>query len=256
MNSEKQYSLKKILTIWAAVAIPMPILAFIVAPALYPYFNIHNGIIFWICMIVGMAWQTVVSIYVLYNELGTLQWSLVKERIWLNKPFNHNTGKSSNKYYWWLIPGLLYVGLIVAFISAPIENFTARLLPFITKLPAMEIGELATEEFIGAWWIVGIALISSIFNYFIGEELLFRGVLLPKMNGVFGKYDWVVNNFLFALYHLHKPVHIIAFTIDGLSMTFLSKRFKSNWFAVIIHGVEGIILLVLVLGVVTGLAFK
>ena len=112
MNSDKQYSLKNILTIWAAVAIPMPILAFIVAPVLYPYFNIHNGIIFWICMIIGMFWQMVVSIYVLYHELGTLNWSVVKERIWLNKPFNHKTGKSSNKYFWWLVPGVIIRGFI------------------------------------------------------------------------------------------------------------------------------------------------
>lgn len=156
----------------------------------------------------------------------------------------------------YLIKAKLYVGLIVAFLETPISDFTVKLLPFLSKLPTMEIGELATEEFIGAWWIVGLALISSIFNYFLGEELLFRGVLLPKMNGVFGKYDWVVNNLLFALYHLHKPVFIIAFMIDGLSMTFLSKRFKSNWFAIFIHGFEGIVLMVLVLGVVTGLAFR
>lgn len=256
MNNENQYSLRYILSIWAAVTIPMPILAFIIAPALYPYFDLHNGIIFWICIIIGMIWQMIVSLYVLYNELGTLKWSVVKKRVWLNKPYNYKTEKSSNKYYWLIIPGLLYVGLIVVFLEAPISDLTVKLLPFLVKLPAMEIGVLATEEFIGAWWLFILAIVSSIFNYFLGEELLFRGVLLPKMNGVFGKYDWVVNNILFALYHLHKPIYIFAFMFDGLAMNYLSKRFKSNWFAIVIHGFEGIFVLVPVLGVVTGLVFK
>ena len=32
------------------------------------------------------------------------------------------------------------------------------------------------------------ALTSMLFNYILGEELLFRGVLLPRMNGVFGRW--------------------------------------------------------------------
>ena len=32
-----------------------------------------------------------------------------------------------------------------------------------------------------------------IFNYILGEELLFRGVLLPRMNGGIGRWDWVAN---------------------------------------------------------------
>src|SRR5215203_4416199 len=43
-----------------------------------------------------------------------------------------------------------------------------------------------------------------IFNYILGEELIFRGVLLPRMAGVFGRWDWVANSVLFGLYHVHK----------------------------------------------------
>jgi hypothetical protein len=40
-------------------------------------------------------------------------------------------------------------------------------------------------------------------NYLWGEEYLFRSVLLPKMNGVFGKWDWVANGVLFELKHVY-----------------------------------------------------
>jgi len=44
-----------------------------------------------------------------------------------------------------------------------------------------------------------------LFNTFLGEELLLRGVLLPKMQGVFGRWDWLANGALFGVYHSHQP---------------------------------------------------
>ena len=44
-----------------------------------------------------------------------------------------------------------------------------------------------------------------LFNTVLGEELLFRGFLLPRMNGAFGRGDWLANGVLFAAYHLHVP---------------------------------------------------
>ena len=54
----------------------------------------------------------------------------------------------------------------------------------------------------------------AIFNTVLGEELLFRGLLLPRMNGAFGRWDWVANGVLFAAYHLHVPWTIPANLID------------------------------------------
>ena len=49
----------------------------------------------------------------------------------------------------------------------------------------------------------------------ITEELVFRGLLLPRMRSVFGKGDIFVNGLLFALYHLHQPWSMPAALIDG-----------------------------------------
>jgi len=99
---------------------------------------------------------------------------------------------------------------------------------------------------------MGVAILSSVFNYFLGEELLFRGILLPKMQGAFGKWDWVANAALFGLYHLHKPQNIIKVSVSALAYTWTSKRFRSIWFAIILHGVEMIIVFGAVYMVVTG----
>ena len=61
----------------------------------------------------------------------------------------------------------------------------------------------------GAWGWFALILVMMAFNTVFGEELLFRGFLLPRMNGAFGDRDWVANGVLFAGYHLHKPWVII-----------------------------------------------
>ena len=90
---------------------------------------------------------------------------------------------------------------------------------------------------------------------FLGEELLFRGILLPKMQGAFGKWDWVANAVLFALYHLHKPTLMLGLIFGSMAWSLPARYFRSIWFPVILHGIEGVFLLVLVFAVVSGLAF-
>lgn len=246
-----QYSLIQILGLWALVAIPMGILTWVIAPALIPYSPFHPGITFWLLIIVGLVWQFVVSMVVMYRELEVFNWKNLRERTWLVTPKDPQTNTPQFKLFWWLIPAILFNGLVVAlggFLDAPMH----WLFPFLQPQSYMDIIELATPEFEGAWWLLGIVLLSCVFNYFLGEEFFFHGVLLPKMRGVFGKWDWVANAILFGLYHLHKPWAILSIIISALSFSLPSRRFKSNWMAVIVHGFEGLILIVVVFAVILG----
>jgi len=83
---------------------------------------------------------------------------------------------------------------LASFLDAPMD----WLLPALQPAPHQDTSQLASPEFRGQWWLLGVAPASSILNYFLGEESLFRGVLLPKMQGVFGKCDWVANAVLFG----------------------------------------------------------
>jgi membrane protease YdiL (CAAX protease family) len=105
-----------------------------------------------------------------------------------------------------------------------------------------------------AWGMFGIFFVQSLFNTFLGEEFLFRGVLLPKMEGVFGKWDWVANGMIFGFYHLHQPWSILSSAMIGIIYAFSGKRFHSNWFPIILHSGQTVYLLLLILGLVLGLA--
>ena len=98
-------------------------------------------------------------------------------------------------------------------------------------------------------------MVLGICNTIIGEELLFRGVLLPKMRGVFGKGDWVANGILFGLYHLHQPWTIVSSIVDGVFLLALpSRRFRSAYMGIAIHSGQTVYFIVVALGLVLGLA--
>jgi membrane protease YdiL (CAAX protease family) len=93
----------------------------------------------------------------------------------------------------------------------------------------------------------------AIFNTVLGEELLFRGLLLPRMRGVFGRRDWVANGALFAVYHLHLPWIIASTFVNGIFLfAYPSRRFESAWMGIIVHSAQSPFLIVFVLTLVLG----
>lgn len=254
MSSEEgQYTLRQILGIWALVALPMALLAWVVAPAVIPHSPLHPGITYWLLIIAGMAWQFVVSLVIVYRELGTLRWSAIRRRTWLQLPRDPKTDQPAPKLFWWLLPAFLFAALVGFGLAGYLDAPVTRLFPALQPPQYTDNSRLASPEFQGQWWLLGVALASALLNYFLGEEFLFRGVLLPKMGGVFGKYDWVANAVLFGFYHLHKPWMIPSIIVGSLAITWPARRFRSNWMAVIVHGVEGIFMFVTILAVILGM---
>ena len=249
MSDEKaQYTLWQILGIWLVGSSPMWLLAWVVAPVLLPYSPLKPLITYWLLMIAGMVWQFVVSIVIIFRELGTLRWSAIRQRTWLQAPHDPKTDQPNLRLYWWLLPALFLTGLVQMGLVGYLEAPLVRIFPAPAWLPEISF----TPEFHGQWWLLAIALVSAAFNYFLGEEFLFRGVLLPRMQGVFGKYDWVANAVLFGLYHLHRPWSVLTNIVGTLPLTWPCRRFRSNWFAVVLHGVEALITLVPILVIILG----
>jgi membrane protease YdiL (CAAX protease family) len=114
-----------------------------------------------------------------------------------------------------------------------------------------QIQGLADPQFQGQWWILGLTLTSMLFNYLLGEELLFHGVLLPRMAGVFGRWDWVANTVLFGLYYVHKIWFWPSMIASSFGYAWAAKRFRSLWMSMIVHGIEGYFI-VLVVAVLAG----
>jgi membrane protease YdiL (CAAX protease family) len=246
-----QYSLTKILGIWASVTAPMAVLAFVVGPAVIPHTSLHPGLVHWSLMVAGMAWQFVVSLAVLRHELGGLHWPTVKARIRLNTPRDPRTGRPRRALLWWAVPAIV-ANAVGGLLATRLDTAWTSWLPSLREPSYTNAQQLADPQFQGQWWILGLALTSMVFNYLLGEELLFRGVLLPKMAGAFGRWDWVANAVLFGLYHVHKVWALPSMIATSFGLSWAAGRYRSLWMGVIVHGVEGFFV-VLILAVLLGL---
>ena len=76
-----QYTRRAILAVWAAAALPMAALAWLVAPALAHHLSSEGNVplakALLACLTAGLAWQFVLVVLV-RREQGTLRWSTVR----------------------------------------------------------------------------------------------------------------------------------------------------------------------------------
>jgi uncharacterized protein len=113
------------------------------------------------------------------------------------------------------------------------------------------LGSDAGQTFMhGAWGWFGLIVVVALFNTVLGEELLFRGFLLPRMNGAFGRGDWAANGVLFAAYHLHVPWAIPKALLDTFILAYPTKRYRSAWIGIAVHSVQSVVIAILVLTLV------
>lgn len=250
LKSDDQYSLVKIIVIFIIVALPMYYFAWILMPKIAINTKHIPGIIFWWLMIIGMAWQFLVSIILLLFERRDWTLKSLKARLWINMPHDPKSGLIMPKLLIMLIPALLFNLITGEILSDYIDGIFKSAFPSFITPEYMNIRSLMQYDFKGQWWLLGVALISCLFNYILGEAFLFHGVLLPKMRGAFGKWAWLANAIIFGLYHLHLVWHLPSIIISNISYSYPSQRYKSNYFALIVHGIEGVILLCAIIYVI------
>jgi membrane protease YdiL (CAAX protease family) len=197
VQEENQYSLAKILGIWVAAALPMAILGWVAYPALAPDFEsdpIGAAKTRVALLTVGLIWMFVLSLFIVYREEGNLRWATIRRRFWLNTPRDTKTGEPRRKLWLWLIPfALLFLASMVT-IAPILGSWWLAVFPFFEPPAGFDPGELLSSpeiqaQLVGAWDFLLLFAVLAIFNTF-GEEFLFRGVLLPKMGGIFGRWDW------------------------------------------------------------------
>ncbi len=259
LASVPQYRVGTTLLIWAAAAIPMGVLGWIVAPALASNSQ-SPSLVRLIVLTVGLIWQFVLVLILLYRETGTLRWSTIRQRLWLNTPRSPQTGEPRARLWWWMIPVFLLTAVFELAIGGNLDKVWVSFFPFMAEPAGFSLGAAigtpeAMAQMVGAWGTFAVFLVSAVFNTVLGEELLFRGLLLPRMAGAFGKWDWVMNGLLFGLYHLHQPWGILSSAIEGILLFALPSRyFRSAWFGIIPHSGQSVYFSILILGLVLGLA--
>jgi membrane protease YdiL (CAAX protease family) len=239
-----QYSMRKIAAVWAAAALPMAFLAWVLAPWIADRLEGPNALTraLVLCLTGGLVWQFVLTVGLVGREQRSLRWSRIRPALWLDAPDDPNTGRRGGRLWLVLVPLILLFGL-------------EELVPSIEHAASRDFGLFldsdAGRDFLaGSWdWFAVIAAL-VVFNTVLGEELLFRGLLLPRMNGVFGGRDWIANGVLFAAYHLHTPWVIPATLLDTFIISYPAKRYRSALIGIAVHSAQSVVILALALSLV------
>ncbi|ADB50042.1 CPBP family intramembrane glutamic endopeptidase [Conexibacter woesei] len=240
-----QWSLARILAVWAAAAVPMGVAAWVLTPLLEDRLGgevpLAKALI--VCLTAGLVWQFALVVLLVRREQGTLRWSRVRQALWLRSPHDEATGQTGGRLWAWALAFALAFALLQ---ELPID-FPA---PDERDLGAFLGTDAAERLFAGAWgWFALVALL-ALFNTVLGEELMFRGLLLPRMQGAFGRRDWVANGVLTGLYHLHMPWAIPSAIVAGLLFAWPSRRYESALMGIAIHSAQSIVIVGAVLALV------
>lgn len=239
-----QYSKRKVLGVWGLATAPMAAAAWWWVPAWLP---VGASPVQWAqALIVGMCgglvWQGLLVLLLVAHERRNLRWPTLQDALWLHPPCSPRSGRRGGRLWWVCLPLVLLMGL---------EGMIPGPLPPPERDLAVFLQSAAGAAFLhGNWPWLGVLLVLVVFNTVCGEELLFRGLLLPRMQAAFGRFDWLANGLLFALYHLHQPWVVASVLLDAFILSWPSRYFRSAWMGIVVHSAQSVVLMAVVLALV------
>lgn len=190
----------------------------------------------------GLIWQFVLVVILVRREQGTLRWPVVREALWLRSPRDPKSGRRGGRVWLVLIP-LFVLFYLEMFFPEPWKPENRDSANFLDS-------EVGKQFLSGAWGWFGVIVVLALFNTVLGEELLFRGFLLPRMNGAFGRFDWLANGVLFSAYHLHEPWVFLSPLADAVVLAYPTKRYRSAWIGIAVHSAQSVVIAIVVLTLV------
>ena len=235
-----QYKLGTILVMFAWPALWFTFLIYIVGRQFIPVGGTTPAWLLMAIIIFGTGAELVAGLVLLRREGYRLTISSLRDRIRWRWPKGWKA---------WVLAGIVFIlGMSLSMMMGPVNRSLASTPGFVPpewwpagsnpNIPVNSAAdvfpEIALEDnflFVLLYFIVGL-----VFNIF-GEEIYYRGYLLPRMHGVFGKWDWVANGILFTLKHVYQRWLYPGILIGGLSFAFAFGPLGSLPLAMLFHWV-------------------
>ncbi|HSB90953.1 MAG TPA: CPBP family intramembrane glutamic endopeptidase [Anaerolineales bacterium] len=229
---------------------PWQSIVFTAAPALVAYFAMwtlapsfkaHTGQPFLVGYLISwLASEAVIlsAAVIAYRvERRTPGWREMLERYRLRSPTRGDLG-------WALITVTVMVATYFALSStsrwlaqswafSPHPAFPAELRPGAEQ--AIVPGVFMEMQLKGVWWVLIVYLLGWVLNI-AGEELWFRGFMLPRQEVTHGKVGWLVNGICFTLFHIMWKWNLIALLPGSLFLSYATQRRRNTWTAILAHG--------------------
>jgi membrane protease YdiL (CAAX protease family) len=90
----------------------------------------------------------------------------------------------------------------------------------------------------GAWWIPAYYGVVMLVCNIGGEELWWRGYVLPRQELAFGRTAWIVHGISWSIFHLFMQPTLwdaVRMAITGVALSFVAQRTKSTWPGIVGH---------------------
>jgi membrane protease YdiL (CAAX protease family) len=129
----------------------------------------------------------------------------------------------------WTVGGLVVIGLLSALSLAALTMFSSG--PVQLHPSFMHMDPLTPDRYwlLAAWlpfWILNI----------LGEEFLWRGVILPRQEVALGRWAWIANGAGWLLFHLaFGPVILVTLWPITFIVPYVVQRTKNSATGVVIH---------------------
>ena len=197
---------------------------------LIPYLSAVTGVetVIWWFLVAAMGMFTpllVIAFIMLKREGRTGREGLWKERL----RFRRMTARD----WIWGLGGIFMIGLGSYFIMAILSGLAG---PVDSQPPFMQFEPLGP----GRYWILLVWLPYWVFNI-MGEEILWRGVLLPRQEISFGNQAWLIHGMCWSLFHVAFGWQLLVTLLPILFVqSYIVQKRKNSWIGVLIHaGING-----------------
>ena len=160
-------------------------------------------------------------------------WTAFRDRMRLPRP-------TRTVWLWTLAALIVVFGVtmliapLAAYFGLPLVTLPAETLAFRNSMSAgfPEI-ELSGRWGLFLWWVFSLAVLNI-----GGEELWWRGIILPRQEVVFGRWAWAVNGTLWNLFHIGRYATLGDFVIyipATLAIPYVAQRTRNTWPGIVVH---------------------
>ena len=136
----------------------------------------------------------------------------------------------------------------IPFFSPP-EYFPVEINPNKIAIPGIIWG----HNISGQYWVIIAYFIGWFFNIF-GEELLWRGIILPRQIEKYGSKAWIYHGIIWGLWHFYWKWNFFTLIPLTLLLSFAVYKRKNTWIGIIAHGILNLIpLIIIIINVIRGI---
>lgn len=239
-NTVPQYGIGKTILMFAWPAVWFTFLIYVLGRLFIPEGGTTPTWFLMTVIVLGTGAELVAGLVLLHREGYKLAISPLRERIRWQWPKGWKA---------WVLAGIVFIlGLSLSMAMGPVNRTLASIPGFVppewwpaASNPTIQVSSAADVFpdislggnflFVFLYFIIGL-----VFNVF-GEEIYYRGYLLPRMRAVFGKWDWVANGVLFTLKHVYQRWLFPGILVGGLSFAFAAGPLRSLPLAMVFHWV-------------------